>query len=133
MTNRCMIEPPQKPLGSAMPKPVPQRLANLPWVPMRYFPGWDMRRERPSSEAQDRHAMKDKTMNAGQPDAPGHRLCRVYPQPWPQRLKMAAQIGEPHSAERIKAINTSVLQMHLAGLCERPASAGVERGKWGLP
>ena len=61
------------------------------------------------------------------------RLCRVYPDPWPQRLKMASQVGEPHSSERIRAINVAVLKMHREGLCERPASAGTERGKWGLP
>ena len=46
---------------------------------------------------------------------------------------MAAKVGEPGGSERIKAINEAVRQMHRAGLCERPASAGVERGKWGLP
>ena len=44
---------------------------------------------------------------------------------------MAAKVGEPGGSERIKAINVAVLKMHHEGLCERPASAGVERGKWG--
>ena len=69
-----------------------------------------------------------------EPDVPAvARLCQVFPDPWPQRLRMAAQVGEPHSSERIRAINIAVLQMNRAGLCERPAPAGMERGKWGLP
>ena len=66
-----------------------------------------------------------------EPDAPADRLCRVFADPWPQRLALAATVGEPHSDERTKAINTAVLQMHREGLCERPARAGLERGKWG--
>ena len=67
-----------------------------------------------------------------EPDVPAvARLCLHFPEPWPQRLALAATVGEPHSDERIKAINTTVLQMHLAGLCDSLAPAGLERGKWG--
>ena len=66
-----------------------------------------------------------------EPDVPADRLCRRFPEPWPKRLALAATVGEPHSDERIKAINCTVLQMHLAGLCDAPAPAGLERGKWG--
>ena len=67
-----------------------------------------------------------------EPEAPADPpLCRHFPAPWPQRLSMAARVGEPNSGERIRAINDAVRQMHREGLCDRPAPVGIEFGKLG--
>ena len=56
----------------------------------------------------------------------GRALCRHYPDPWPQQLSSAAQVGVSGSIKRTRAIAGIVRAMHAAGLCEPPGPAGIE-------